>query len=104
MLREYGDGLGAHPWLRCRMPTICVFYGVVIRMYGGDHAPPHFHAIYGDDEAVIGIRSLEVIRGALPARALALTLEWALLHREDLLEDWNLCVMNQTPRKIPPLP
>ena len=85
------------------MPTISTFYGVAIRMFWADHAPPHFHAIYGASEALIDIRTLEVIRGSLPSRALALTLEWAALHREDLLEDWDLCVTKQTPKKIPPL-
>ena len=85
------------------MPTISTFYGVAIRMFWADHAPPHFHAFYGAGEALIDIRTLEVIRGSLPSRALALTLEWAALHREDLLEDWDLCVTKQTPKKIPPL-
>ena len=86
------------------MPTISAFYGVVIRMYWADHAPPHFHALYGDEEALINIRTLTVIRGRLPVRAFALILEWARLHRDDLLEDWVLCEIKQTPKKIPPLP
>ena len=53
--------------------------------------------------ASIGIRTLTVIRGALPRRALAMILEWAALHREELLQDWDLCATKQTPRKIPPL-
>jgi hypothetical protein len=85
------------------MPTISVFYGVTIRMYWGDHVPPHFHALYGEFEATIAIETLAVLRGRLPKRALALTLEWASAHREALFEDWRLCAMNQTPRKIPPL-
>ena len=85
------------------MPTISTFYGVAIRMYWADHAPPHFHAIYGGDEALISIRSLKVLRGTLPPRALELTLEWAALYRQELLEDWDLCATKQTPKKIPPL-
>jgi hypothetical protein len=54
-------------------------------------------------EALIDIRTLEGIRGSLPRRALALMLEWAALHREELMEDWNLCASKQTPRKIQPL-
>ena len=72
-------------------------------MFWTDHAPPHFHAIYAEDEALIDIRTLALIRGALPRRALALILEWAALHREELLEDWDLCATKQTPRKITPL-
>jgi hypothetical protein len=85
------------------VPTISVFYGVVIRMYWADHAPPHFHAVYGASEASIDIRTLTVIRGELPWRALSLTLQWAALYREELLEDWDLCATMQTPKKIPPL-
>jgi hypothetical protein len=80
-----------------------MFYGVRIMMYWTDHAPPHFHAMYGADEASIEIRSLVVVRGSLPPRALALTLEWAALHREELLEDWQLCATKQMPKRIPPL-
>jgi Domain of unknown function (DUF4160) len=85
------------------MPTLSVFYGVVIQMYWGDHAPPHFHALYGDDEAVIDISSLAVAQGRLPRRALALVLEWAQEHRAELIEDWELCARNQHPKKIDPL-
>jgi len=86
------------------MPTISRFYGILIQMYFGDHAPPHFHALYAEFEAVIDIRTFEVIRGELPSRAMALVLEWAQQHRIDLLEDWELCVANQTPNGIRPLP
>lgn len=51
------------------MPEISRFYGIVIRMYGLDHAPPHVHAVYGEHEALIGIEDVEVIRGTLPTRA-----------------------------------
>ena len=85
------------------MPTISIFYGVVIRMFWLDHAPPHFHARYAEDEASIDIRTLTVVRGALPRRALAMILELAFPHREELLQDWDLCATKQTPRKIPPL-
>lgn len=85
------------------MPTICMFYGIVIQMFWQDHAPPHFHALYAEHEALIDIRTLEVIRGHLPHRALALVLEWASAHRTELLEDWELCTRLQTPNKIEPL-
>ena len=85
------------------MPTISIFFGVVIQMYWREHGPPHFHAIYGEHEAVIDIRELRVTRGALPRRALALVLEWAVDHRDDLLENWGLCRQLKPPRPIPPL-
>ncbi len=59
------------------MPTISAFYVVLIQMFWRDHAPPHFHALYAEYEALVDIRTLEVIEGELPRRALALVLEWA---------------------------
>lgn len=85
------------------MPTISAFYGVLIQMFWNDHAPPHFHALYGEFEALIDIRTLEIMEGRLPRRALALVLEWAAMHRNALMEDWNLCESRQMPRKIAPL-
>ena len=72
-------------------------------MFYNDHAPPHFHALYGEDEALIDIRTLDVMQGKLPRRALTLVLEWAQEHRAALLEDWDLCSNNQLPHKIAPL-
>ncbi|HEX3995829.1 MAG TPA: DUF4160 domain-containing protein [Acetobacteraceae bacterium] len=66
------------------MPTLSIFFGIVIRMYYDDHPPPHFHAVYGDHEAKIGIETLELIEGKLPRRALGLVLDWAELHRQEL--------------------
>ncbi len=61
----------------------------MIALYYSDHAPPHFHAIYGDHEALFDIRTLSILNGALPRRALALVLEWASQHREELQKDWE---------------
>ena len=85
------------------MPTISQFFGIVIQMFWREHAPPHFHALYGEYEALIDIRTLEVIGGSLPRRALALTVEWAFEHRKELMEDWNICQAKQLPKRIPPL-
>lgn len=63
----------------------------------------HFHALYGEHEALIDIRTLGVIRGNLPRRALALTIEWAFEHRAELMEDWRLCQSKQPPKRIAPL-
>jgi hypothetical protein len=85
------------------MPPLSTFYGILIQMFWSDHAPPHFHALYAEYEALIDIRSLEVIEGQLPRRAMALVLEWAQEHRAELLEDWELCITKQQPKAIPPL-
>jgi len=86
------------------MPEISRFYGIIIRMYFRDHAPPHFHAFYGDDEAVIDIRHLAVIEGGLPPRALGLAIEWAVAHRQELLAAWERAANSASPGKIDPLP
>jgi len=52
------------------MPTISIFYGIVIQMFWNDHAPPHFHAFYAEHEALIDLRELGVLRGSLPRRAM----------------------------------
>ena len=85
------------------MPTISTFYGILIQMFWQEHAPPHFHALYGEFEALIDIRTFEVIRGYLPRRALSLVKEWATSHENELMEDWRLCENRQSPNKIPPL-
>ena len=85
------------------MPIISWFYGIAIRMYFLDHPPPHFHALYAEHEALIDIRTLEIIEGSLPRRALALALDWAREHRDELMEDWNLCRQRQPPKAIEPL-
>ena len=66
------------------MPEVCRFYGIVIRMYYADHAPPHFHAEYGEYEALIRIEDAGTFSGSLPPRALSMVKEWAGLHRDEL--------------------
>lgn len=85
------------------MPVISIFYGIVIQMFWSDHAPPHFHALYAEHEVLIDIQTLEIMKGSMPRRALAMILEWAQEHRNELMEDWELCSRKQHPRKISPL-
>ena len=85
------------------MPTISEFFGILIRMYYDDHNPPHFHAYYGDHQAIISIETLEVLEGQLPKRARALVVEWAVEHRQELLNDWLLAEEHQPLNKIEPL-
>jgi hypothetical protein len=85
------------------VPTLSIFYGIVIQMFVNDHPPPHFHAAYAGDEAVIEIATSRVIRGWLPPRSLRLVLEWTELHRSDLLEAWERCSNHKLPDRIAPL-
>jgi len=71
------------------MPEISRFYGIVIRMNTNDHPPPHFHAYYGEQEALVNIRNGAIYRGSLPPRALRLVNEWFALHQAELQENWN---------------
>lgn len=85
------------------MPTISMFYGIVIQMFWRDHEPAHFHALYAEYEVLIDIATLEIVKGKMPKRALALVLEWASEHRKELMEDWELCKTNKPLKTIPPL-
>jgi hypothetical protein len=85
------------------MPEICRFYGIVIRMYARDHAPPHFHAEYGGYEALVAIEDFGEMRGRLPMRARRLVIEWASLHQAELQEAWERASNLEPPGRIAPL-
>lgn len=87
------------------MPTISMFYGIIVRMYfaPGEHQPPHFHAYYGEHRGAVDIRSCELTHGDLPARQAKLVLAWAELHRDELMADWQLVMSGEDPFKIEPL-
>lgn len=85
------------------MPRISTFYGIFIYMYFSDHAPPHFHAIYGEHEAVIEIATAHVIDGALPKRGRSLVQRWCRLHQAELMENWRLARLGEPLRSIVPL-
>ena len=85
------------------MPRISQFFGILIYMYYNDHAPPHFHAEYGGNEALYEIETLKVYAGELPRRVHNLVLEWADLHRQELMEDWHLARNGEVLREIKPL-
>lgn len=86
------------------VPRVSAFYGIVITMYYRDHAPPHFHAVYGEHEATIVIATLSVLTGKLPTRALRLVREWAELHRSELEENWDAARAREPLATIDPLP
>lgn len=85
------------------MPRISEFFGIVISMYYGDHHPPHFHARYGEHEAVVAMGTPMVLHGTLPARGLRLVMEWAALHRTELVSNWENARLGRPLRPIPPL-
>ena len=84
------------------MPEISRFLGIVIAMFYDDHAPPHFHAKYGDYEITVDVRT-GTVQGQFPRRGLAHVLEWHELHRDELMDNWNLARERRPLRRIAPL-
>jgi len=83
-----------------KMPEITRFYGIVIKIYfNREHNPPHFHAIYGEKEGVIDIKSLEMIEGDLPKKAQDLIKEWGREHTNKIMKMWDTKILE----KLPPL-
>ena len=79
------------------MPTISIFYGITIRLYD---APPHFHAVYGDNEASVLIETGRVDKGHLPRSAANLVAAWSALHRAELTENWRRAQNNEPLKRI----
>ena len=84
------------------MPVISRFFGIVIFMNWREHAPPHFHAKYGDDEIIVEIETGRVT-GAMARRAVAMVREWREAHRAELLANWRLAEQRTALNRIPPL-
>jgi hypothetical protein len=85
------------------MPEISRFLGIIIAMYYNDHAPPHFHARYGDNEIRVEIETGTIMSGNFPTRAKNLVIEWLEMHQAELQEDWNLAELRKPLNKIEPL-
>jgi hypothetical protein len=85
------------------MPRICYFLGISIYMYWNEHQPPHFHAVYGDYAAIVSIETGNVIQGKLSKKVSQLVREWTELHREELLENWQLARAEKDLKKVTPL-
>jgi hypothetical protein len=85
------------------MPTISWFYGIAIRVFYNDHAPPHFHAFYESREARVAIETGEVISGHLPTRQRRLVREWTLMYHDRLMEAWAHARIGRAPERIPGL-
>jgi hypothetical protein len=85
------------------MPEISRFLGIVIGIYWKEHGVPHFHAKYGEHRASFSISDLTLLEGRLPPRVTALVLEWAFLHRSELMKDWDLAASKKPLAPIEPL-
>ena len=87
------------------MPTLSMFYGVIIRMFaekGGQHHEPHIHAVYGDKQVVISLDG-EIIEGSLPANKMSLLKAWIDIHQDELKANWQLLLEGDVHFKIDPL-
>lgn len=85
------------------MPSISMFYGIIIRMYGSsEHNPPHFHATYQGYEGLFDLEG-EMKTGNIPKKQQKLIGAWAEIHKEELAADWELAVSGQPVYKIDPL-
>jgi hypothetical protein len=85
------------------MPKISQFFGILIFMYFRDHAPPHFHAKYGEFEGVVGLNPIRLLQGNLPPRVLGLVIEWSTLYSVELNEAWRAAEKGESIPKVPPL-
>ena len=87
------------------MPTLSMFFGIIIRMYYApkEHNPPHIHVYYQDAKAAINISNCELMEGEIPPRQLRLVLAWIEIHQEELMADWKLCQNGEKPFSIDPL-
>jgi hypothetical protein len=87
------------------MPTISMFFGIIIRMYYApkEHNPPHIHAYFQNNTVVINIHDGEIITGQMPVKQLRLIQAWIEIRRDELLADWELCQNGEKPFQIEPL-
>jgi hypothetical protein len=87
------------------MPTLSMFFGIIIRMYYApkEHNPPHIHIYYQEYSGTLEIETCLVIEGNVPTKQLRLVTAWVEIHKDELLADWTLCQNGEKPFTIEPL-
>jgi hypothetical protein len=85
------------------MPTVSLFYGIKITMNWDEHNPPHFHVEYAEYEASISIQDCIVDKGYLPNKQLKLVLAWCEIHKDELMQNWELAKAGKPLNAINPL-
>lgn len=85
------------------MPEISLFYGIRITMNWNDYNPPHFHVEYADYKATILIQEGVIDRGYIPNRQLKLVLAWCEIHKDELMQNWELSKQEKPLNRINPL-
>lgn len=85
------------------MPVISLFYGIRITINWDDHNPPHIHVQYAEYKAIVAILEGNVMKGYLPGRQMKMVLAWVEIHRDELMQNWELCHEGLEPKWIQPL-
>jgi hypothetical protein len=88
------------------MPTISMFYGILVSMYFKDtseHHLPHIHVFYQDAEAVFSIPDADLLAGDFPKKKRRLVEAWIAIHEEALMADWRLAIDGKELFRIEPL-
>lgn len=85
------------------MPEISLFYGIRIMMFWDDHNPPHFHVEYAGNKALVHILDGKIVQGYLPGKQLKLVLAWCEIHRDELMQNWELAKDGKPLNRINPL-
>lgn len=84
------------------MPTLSMFFGIIVRMFADDHVPAHFHASYQGDNATFDL-SGNLLEGEMPTKQQKLIAAWAEIHHDELVANWELAVNKESLFKISPL-
>lgn len=83
------------------MPILSVFFGIIVRMWHGDHPPPHIHVEYQGFEALVDVQTGNISEGKLPNKAATLVREWCLRHQTELLANWEHSQRFEPMERIP---
>lgn len=85
------------------MPEVSRFYGITVKMFSDDHNPPHFHAEYADSKATFSIETGQMIEGHMPPNKATLVTAWAIIHKGELMKNWETLTEGVGAKKIDPL-
>tara|TARA_B100001971_G_scaffold129103_1_gene119063 strand:- start:112059 stop:112355 length:297 start_codon:yes stop_codon:yes gene_type:complete len=89
------------PQKEFELPTISIFFGIIIKIYYREHNPPHIHAFYQGFEAVFSIKKAQKVTGKFPIKADKIVSEWISKHQVGLMENWNLMQEGKELFRIP---
>jgi len=88
------------------MPTISMFYGILVAIFFEDndrHHTPHIHVRYSGMKASIAIEDGRLLAGDIPIKQLKMVQAWIEIHKDELFADWELATAGEEPFRIAPL-